>query len=349
MAGRSARRLVLVGPHPPPWGGIAVHVRALHQLAWRQGFAATVLDVGEGRGHGAGVRDAGSYGRFASELLRVAAAGGLLHAHIPGNNPKSWVVAAAASRALPGGLLTVHSGLAPALLERSTSTARLAWLACAGYARILCANGEIRAALERCGVEADRLQVLPAFVAAGLEPGQPPAAATTARTRSSLLLAAALAPGAQYGADVLLDALARAEGAACLIYGPGTADPAMAAALAARGLGDRVILLGEIDHPASLAVVALADAFIRPTRADGDSISVREALALGVRVIASDAGHRPSGVIRFPAGDAAALADAIRTALSSPPPSPAVDDEAPTLVRAWRSLGLQPASEEIRP
>jgi glycosyltransferase involved in cell wall biosynthesis len=50
------------------------------------------------------------------------------------------------------------------------------------------------------------------------------------------------------------------------------------------------------------------DAFVRPTRADGDAVSVREALAVGCAVIASAVGHRPAGCTLFPVGDADALA-----------------------------------------
>lgn len=67
--------------------------------------------------------------------------------------------------------------------------------------------------------------------------------------------------------------------------------------------------------PDSFANVAEAlrrsDIFVRPTRSDGDSIAVREALGLGLPVIASDTGFRPGGVVVFPVGDHKALADRI--------------------------------------
>jgi len=46
--------------------------------------------------------------------------------------------------------------------------------------------------------------------------------------------------------------------------------------------------------------------FVRPTLADGDAVSVREALALGRVVVASAVGERPAAARLFPAGDAAA-------------------------------------------
>lgn len=66
------------------------------------------------------------------------------------------------------------------------------------------------------------------------------------------------------------------------------------------------------------AVMKLADIFVRPTLSDGDSIAVREALALGIPVIASRAGFRPEGVLLFPPGNPCLLAEKIYDVLSSP-------------------------------
>lgn len=59
------------------------------------------------------------------------------------------------------------------------------------------------------------------------------------------------------------------------------------------------------------------DLYVRPVFSDGDAISVREALAAGVSVIASDVVRRPEGVIVFPSGNAAELAELIQKALES--------------------------------
>src|SRR5205823_13169182 len=58
--------------------------------------------------------------------------------------------------------------------------------------------------------------------------------------------------------------------------------------------------------------------FVRPTYFDGDASSVREALSLGVRTVASDTDFRPHGTRLFPKGDADALAEAIEKALIEP-------------------------------
>jgi glycosyltransferase involved in cell wall biosynthesis len=50
-------------------------------------------------------------------------------------------------------------------------------------------------------------------------------------------------------------------------------------------------------------LLSSSSVFIRATRSDGDSVSVREALQLGVPVLASDCAIRPAGCIIFKSGD----------------------------------------------
>jgi glycosyltransferase involved in cell wall biosynthesis len=53
--------------------------------------------------------------------------------------------------------------------------------------------------------------------------------------------------------------------------------------------------------------------FVRPSFADGDALSVREALSLGVPVLASDVVPRPMGCAVFRAGDFRDLVSKIET------------------------------------
>ncbi|MGB8508341.1 MAG: hypothetical protein WCD76_08045, partial [Pyrinomonadaceae bacterium] len=62
---------------------------------------------------------------------------------------------------------------------------------------------------------------------------------------------------------------------------------------------------------------AEGDLFLRTTLYDGDAISVREALHIGVPVIATDNGMRPDGVRLIPISNGAALVEAITSQLTS--------------------------------
>jgi len=60
---------------------------------------------------------------------------------------------------------------------------------------------------------------------------------------------------------------------------------------------------------------------LRPTTTDGDSIAVREALSLGVPVVASDAAPRPAGCLEFTSRNQQSFVRAVQRALSSSRPT----------------------------
>jgi len=343
-------RVALVGNWPRPYGGVAVHVAALAGALRARGVDVVVLDIGHGDHRGAGVRPARGPLRYALALSAVAAEGRLVHVHTSGANLRSWLVALAAGRArragAPRGVLTLHSGSAPAYLRGDGARRALAAAACTGYGAVVAVNGEIAEVLIRAGVDRSRVTVLPAFSKEVLEPPEPPATLAAFRSRHAPLLAAALAPGPIYGADLLAEAFRRLRrsfpGAGLAVFGAGTDGPPWT--------GPALLGLGEIGHSSALAVLAEADVFVRPTLADGDALTVREALALGCAVVASDVGHRPPGCLVFPARDVEALtarlAEAV--AMGRQPAPAAAEGGFGTLLELYRGLagGSPPVPSE---
>lgn len=338
-------RISLVGNWPRPYGGVAVHLAALTRALRARGADVVVLDIGRGDHAGAGIRPARGPLRYALALSSVAAERRLVHLHTSGANPKSWLAALAAGRArrpgAPRGVLTLHSGLAPAYLRGDAARRALALTACAGFGALVAVNDEIAEELTRAGVGRSRVVVLPAFSSEVLEPLEPPPGLEAFRDAHAPLLAAVLAPGPVYGAELLAPAFqrlrARLPRAGLVAFGAGTDDPAWT--------GPGLLGLGEIAHGAALAVLAQADVFVRPTLADGDALSVREALALGCTVVASDVGHRPPGCLVFPARDLKALSvrltEAAALGRGAIPPSAPAGFEA--LFGIYEALGTKRA------
>lgn len=332
-------RIALVGNWPRPFGGVSIHVAALARALRARGEDVSVIDIGEGQHDDRAVRRARGPVGYGAALGRAALEGRLVHLHTNGANVKSWLVALGAGRARrpgqPRGVLTLHSGSAPAFLRASAAHRRLAAAGCAGFGRVVAVNGEIAEELAASGVPPARITVLAPFFPAVLEARRAPPGLAPFRAVHEPLLAAALSPGPIYGADLLLPAFAalrrRFPRAGLAVFGARTDQEV-------RGPG--LLGLGEIDHDQALAVLEAADVFVRPTRADGDAVSVREALALGCRVVASDVGHRPEACLIFPAGDAAALAvrlaDACEARTPHAPPGEA--DPLEALVAAYRAL-----------
>jgi L-malate glycosyltransferase len=107
------------------------------------------------------------------------------------------------------------------------------------------------------------------------------------------------------------------------LIGDGPERARVEAAVAARGLGADVELLGErADLPALLRG---ADVFLLPSEVESFGLAALEALACGVPVVASDVGGLPEfvaeGEVGFlrPMGDVAALAEAVGRLLGDEP------------------------------
>lgn len=73
--------------------------------------------------------------------------------------------------------------------------------------------------------------------------------------------------------------------------------------------------IGAIDNMQTLW--SQSDVYVRPTNTDGDSVAVREALDMGVKVVASDVCYRPEGVVTYEYGNASDLLEKVRDVLVS--------------------------------
>jgi glycosyltransferase involved in cell wall biosynthesis len=134
------------------------------------------------------------------------------------------------------------------------------------------------------------------------------------------LLSAALFFRPEYGFDLLIEGLAqlrrRHPALGCLVMGSGEQYAQAVNRVREAGLENEVLLLGDVDHDRCLALISRSHVFVRPTLEDGDSISVREALALGVPVVASRVGSRPAGAILFHPGDVKDMLSKVELALA---------------------------------
>jgi glycosyltransferase involved in cell wall biosynthesis len=310
------RKILLIGDYPPPMGGISVHVQQLHRAFSRQGMTCKVLDIGKGENCGEDVLAGRGYSRFSRELLRHASAGWLLHLHTSGDNPKAWVVAMAVGLAgqmfRTPTLLTVHSGLLPRRLLTSAGLRHRAQLALMAYSHVVAVSDAVRGSLVELGLNPERVTTWPAFCPDEVRPANPPRGLAEARSRRRPLLCAAHHPSPEYGRKLLFEALARLathhSGAGLALFGPETDSREFRADAQRFGVAGRLEDFGELDHGPALAVIEASDVFVRPTSADGDSVSVREALTLGVPCVATDVCARPAGVRVCRAGDPADLA-----------------------------------------
>jgi len=325
----AAVNVLLVGPVPPPAGGIATSVAGLAAALRRRGAAVQIVDPGRGR-----VRAAAA---IAAATVRRA----VVHVHVCGHNRRSFLLVAAARALAPTSplVVTLHSGILVSYLEGlAPAHRRLVRAVLATASRIVCVSAATADAVVALGLPRARVEVASPFIAEALD-----ATPTAPRADSELTLSMMAAPEPLYGMALVAEAFpqiaAAHPDARLIVFGTGGADARLADALAARGLGDRVAALGELPHASVLDLLRRSHVFLRPTYADGDSMTVREALAVGCRVVASDASARPPGTVLFPTGDARALAGAVERALAEPGQPATESDGLAALVTVYRTLG----------
>ncbi|HYR44188.1 MAG TPA: glycosyltransferase family 4 protein [Terriglobia bacterium] len=247
-----------------------------------------------------------------------------LSVHTNGHNPKSWFVALVCGIAAqfgPAATLTLHSGGVPVYLNSGPRWRRfIARLTCFMYSRIVCVNAEIARAISGAGVPNDRLEISPAFLPVETPDVAVPREVENWIERHSPVLSTAMFFRPEYGFDLLIEAVTELRKTyrqiGCVVLGDGDHRDKSLALVRRAGLDDAILLAGDVDHELCVALMARSDVFLRPTFTDGDSISVREALGLGVPVVASNVGTRPEGTLLFPAGNARALVEQTENALS---------------------------------
>jgi glycogen synthase len=306
-------KILLIGPHPPPHGGISVHVSELHRCLAAAGVLCRVLDTSDVRSSS-----------FHFALLRYSLQSWTLHLHTNGHNWKSWLMALWCGIVGQSGgscILTLHSGLAPGYLTALRGwRRRVVRLTCRLYSRVICVSPAVRDALVLLGQLTDRTDIAPAYLETVLDEISLDRKTVAWMEEHRPLLSTALFFRPEYGFDLLVSAIAklrvRYPSVGCLVMGSGEQEPEARKRVRDFGLENHMLLVGDVIHAQCLALMSRTDLFLRTTWYDADSISVREALALGVPVVASRVGSRPKGVILFEPGDVADLLSKIESSMA---------------------------------
>jgi glycogen(starch) synthase len=320
-------RVLVVGYYPPPWGGESIHVKQLTDLVRERGMDVEVLNLNWRASPSREYRTSAGRCALIGTLFTLPDNSGILHLHAVGHNWKSWsvIVATALATRLRGiaGALTVHSGLFPGYVRRFGRTRR--WLArwvLRSFARIICVNQEIRNSVEQLGVGMSRPVVISPFLGVG----EASELSTSDQRLVGQFHPAIVAIGGgdsdpELGLPTVVHAckelLADMPGLGVILLG-GRVGPRMEPLIDTLGLSQNAICLGEVRHERCLSLIRAADVVVRSTFVDGDSIAVREALALGVPVVASDTGFRPEGVALFQKGNSADLHRQLKVTIGNP-------------------------------
>ena len=261
-------RVLLVGDYPPPYGGVADPRPTTPSISSRARGRGEGARHREGRPAGSGRHPGPTRRRLRPAARGIPRAGWTVHVHTSGNNPKSWMLAAAGWARMPGPrsprVITLHSGLLSGLPGGSRGPARVR---ARGAGGLLAGGGGVQAvrdALVACGVPEEKILVHPAFCASQVQPGPVTPEVEAARARRSPLLAMAHHPSPVYGRKLMFRALGararrrtRAWGWRC----SGRARAPRSSCATPRDLGVAGLLedLGELEHAKALGLLSQCD------------------------------------------------------------------------------------------
>jgi len=321
------KRVVLAGFYPPPFAGEPVHVMQLAQLLRDHGLSVQILNLNRQARPSQDYRHSGSRLGLLWGLLTLADRTSILHLHTNGHSRKSWLMILAASlagrfRAVTA-VLTLHSGLLPGYVAGfGTVKRRLARWILMPFTRIICVNPEICRSVKAVGIAGAQTAVIPAFLGVPGAPELSPQDRTLSEGFRPLLVAVAGGEeDPERGLAVVLRAVQQLVpihprlGAILMGWQVG---PKTRPLIGELGLAAHAVCLGEVSHDRCLALLRASDVMVRSTFVDGDAITVREALAFGVPVVASDTDFRPEGVTLFRRGDVSDLTAKLSQVLEQP-------------------------------
>jgi len=317
-------RVIQLGPYPPPHGGVQTNLVAIRQLLLQRNITNCVVNLTR---HRQANIDGIYYPANALQVFRLLlqARYEIIHIHVGGNLSTRLLALCLFCSLLPWArsVLAFHSGGYPK--SREGRSAR--WWSIRGFIlrrfnRVIAVNNEMVKMFRSFGVAAERIALIcpHGFVTAPARE-MPAGLKTFFDTHQPVLLTVAgLEP--EYDLPIqfaaLGEILATYPQAGLVIAGSGSLESELRQSIGRTSYASRILLYGDMPHDVTLLAMTRSNVILRTTLYDGDSIAIREALALGRPVIATDTGMRPEGVRLVPVGDVDALESAIEDCLAQP-------------------------------
>lgn len=320
---------IQIGSYPPPNGGQSVHIKNLFDYMKKSGLDCTVFNTGKTKNiEITGVVNIASTFDLLKKLMFRAGATMHLHFGRLGHLGSVFVCGFYSIVFRRRLVVTLHSGGFEGDFNHLSCMKRWFLLrVLRSAATVICVNNAIEASLMKKNVEGRKLRVIPAF--------------SLCTDLTDLRFDDHLSSffGRHEPVIVCMGFLEPHYGMALAVQALGVLKrefPRIGLVLLASGGNKDRFIAQHIDdsmHPAVLVAVnepreqcllaiSRCNLFLRPTYFDGDAVSVREALAFGTPVLASETDFRPAGVVLFEIGNLSDLARTARKMLSDPSSRP---------------------------
>ena len=350
----SEPRLGLIGPIPPPNGGMALQTVQLARLLARESVRVELLATNPGYrpawvGRIPVLRALLRLACYLVKVWQLAARVDVIH--LMANSGWSWqlfsapVLWLAPLRGTPV-VVNYRGGEARAYFQRSFSRVRPSL---GRAARVVVPSGYLLSVFAEFGVET---QVIPNIVDLGLfRPGP----AREYHAQPVLVITRNLET--IYGIDTALQALAllveRGVEAELRIAGSGPLEAELRELAQALGVANRVRFEGRLDREAIVQLYADADIMLNPSRVDNMPNSVIEALACGLPVVSTSVGGVPYIVehehtaLLVPPDNAEAMAAAVQRLCREPELGPQLRENGLRAVQAYAWPAVRPQWLEV--
>ena len=311
-------KVLLLGPYPPPHGGVQTNLVAIRQFLRDRGIPCSAINLTRFRRTDA---DDVYYPSSAAGVARrmVVLRPDIIHLHFGGNLSRRLLWLAFISTLIPGArvVLTFHSGGYPSSPAGKAARRRsMAGWVLRRLDAVIGVNQELIDFFHRLGVPGERTRLISPYTFATSPAEGPlpePLRGFYDTHRPRLVTVSGLEHEYDLPSQIQAFGVVRQKypEAGLAIIGAGRREAEIRATIAGMPYASHILLCGDLPHPVTLKAVSEGDVFLRTTLYDGDAISVREALQLGVPVIATSTCMRPDGVRLVPVSDAPVLAEVI--------------------------------------
>jgi glycosyltransferase involved in cell wall biosynthesis len=318
--GGKKEKILQIGNYPPPMCGWAIQTFLVTRELRRRGHTCVVLKINENHEiKSPAYVDVQNGIDYLYKVVRHALAGYRINVHVNGQSKKGYFLALAAMGvarlAFRPAMLTFHGGLSQQYFPRHDSV-RLHWAFKALFLvadTIACDSGEIKSAIEEYGADPRRVAAVPTFSSQYLDFEAGPLSAEIEKFLSDHdpVFFSYVSFRPEYRLEVLRKGMLgyrqKHPRAGFIWLGfPYKELPRVDAFVQGWPEDERrsLLLLGNLPHQDFLTLMSRCTACVRTPACDGVSASVKEALALGVPVVASENGRRPAGVITYDEFDA---------------------------------------------
>ena len=320
---KAPKKILQIGNYPPPMCGWAIQTKLVTDELRRRGHDCQVLKLNENRK----VKDPayidvqGGFD-YLLKVLRHAALGYRLNVHVNGQSKKGYVlalIAALAGRiAFRPTLITFHGGLSQAYFPRP-DCARLRWAF--GFlfhlaGGIACDDDFVKHAITGYGIRTEKVTAIETFSPQYLSyrPAALPEDVDAFLSSHSPVFFCYVAFRPEYQLSALREGMKlfvheRSKAGFIWLGFPDKELPRAQEFVRDWPAEERqsLLLLGNLAHDEFLTLLSRCFACVRTPACDGVAASVLESLAMGIPVVASDNGRRPTGTLLYAETDAADL------------------------------------------